>query len=155
MRRSDSTPQRGYLTQYLLDQITAAMTAYSYDKPENSPGGWTDDPTKPTSRYVPYSLIEPLTAIASEGSVGQPASIWTIPYSMSSYGVTGTQTERQSDKLRKLVCEIENTVVTLGSDQWKILRVTCPRIGQVIRNKSGVKPVYEQNDTAQVQISKE
>lgn len=155
MGRFDSTPQRAYVTDHLLEQIRASLTAYSYDKPENTPGGWTDDPSKPTSRYVPYSIIEPLQAVASEGSVGRPATIWTLPYSLTSYGVTGTQAERQSDKLRKLVCEIENEVVLFGSDQWKILRVTCPRIGQVMRNRSGVKPIYEQNDTAQVQISKE
>ena len=155
MRRHDSTPQRSYLTEYLLEQIRLAMPAYAYDKPENTVGGWSDDPAKPTSKYVPYSVVEPLQAVASEGSVGRPASIWTLPYSLSSYGVSGTQVERQSDRLRKLVCEIENVAIQLGSHQWTILRVTCPRIGQVTRNRSGIKPIYEQNDTAQIQISKE
>lgn len=152
---SNSTPQRGYLTDFLKTEINKTLLAYVYDKPDNSPGGWTDDPSKPTSKYVPYSVIEPLRVVQSSGAVGDLGLIWSLPYSLTSYGVTGTQVERQSDRLRKLVNEIENVVVSLGSDEWKIMDITCTHIGQVMRNKNGVRTVYEQNDMAQVHISKE
>lgn len=156
MATRNSTPDRSDLTEYILGIADfGSQIVYSYEKPDGSPGGWNDDPQKPGSSYIPYTVINPQVASQPTGSLADSSDTWVLPYSLQSFGVSGTQVERQSDRLRKLVSEMERAVVLLGEDNWKILKVTCPTIGAVVRYKETAKATYAQYDQMLIWISKE
>lgn len=154
MRNLSSTPPRAELTQYLITILNPEMIVYAYDKPDNSSGGWNKEPGSPGSSFRPYSVITPLPAGDPQGSLADTGTEWVLSYSISTYGVLGLQTERQSDKIRKLWSETERGPVLLGTETWTVMKARCPRIGGIVTNRSGTKPIFEQNDTGEIHLSK-
>lgn len=151
----NSSPPRSYLTEFLVNVITTGgIICFPYEKPDGSTGGWTNEPGLPGSQYIPYSMLHPLPAGDPQGSLADSGTEWDMSYSLNHYGVSGTQVERQSDKIRKLWSEIPRGSVTLGTEKWNILKARPTRIGGVVPNKSGTKTVFEQNDTVIIHISK-
>ena len=152
----NSSPKRSYLVEILERFIKdAGYQVYPFDKPDNTVGGWTEDPSKPTARYIPYTIINPTQASSPLGTAEDSGAIWQIPFSFHSYGASGTQTGRQSDRLRKLVNEMTRTTVDLGGESWDILKVLSTSIGAIIPNKMGAKPIYSEYDTIVIWLSKE
>lgn len=152
----NSTPQRAELTVYLENLLrSSGIAIYAYKKPDDSPGGWNNNPGAPGSQYVPYSVINPLVASEPSGSLGDSGQIWRLPYSLHSYGISGVQTERQSDKLRKLVNEMERVVVVLGGDSWCIMKATTPTVGGIVPIEATAMTTYAQYDQLMIWISKE
>jgi hypothetical protein len=120
-----------------------------------SAGGWTDDPSKPTSQFKQYIVLTPLDSTRLEGSVGDPQSDWQFPYAMVAVGVAHSQVEGQADKARKIVNDIGKPVVSLGDESWKIAAARVNSIGGIDTVRTTDPPEFTQRDVVMVRISKE
>lgn len=144
---------RGDLTNYLISQLSPVILVGDGEAPPD--GGWDDDPNLPTSSYVPYTVVRPLTAQEAEGSFGDSNSEIVTPYSFSVYGVSRDQTEFYADKVRQTTVDLARTVVVLGPSQWKIQQAKVNSIGGIDRSDQTEPSEFSQTDVVTLYMSKE
>ena len=150
-----SNPNRRYLTEWLNDRLNTQIISVIVDVPAGEwNGGWSDDPKQLGSYYQPYTVLTPVTAATPEGTIADPGEIWSMPYSLASYGVTARSLEDQADIARRIVSETVRSAVDLGGVSWGIMNVRTDSIGGIEVNRSVEPRVFSQRDMVLVQINK-
>lgn len=144
---------RGGLTDYLLTQLRLTLKVGDGVAPDD--GGWNDDPNLPTSSYVPYLVLNPMAVADPTGSLGDSSIDFHVPYSLSSSGISRKQVEVYADKGRKVLSELERSVVSLTGGDWKIQQVRANSIGGVVRTDNTEPSEFTQTDVLTVYLSKE
>lgn len=145
---------RGELTTILVTRLQTAGLLIGDGVAPNT-GGWNDDPNLPTSKFLPYLVINPMAVADPTGPVGDTSSDFRVPYSMTSTGISRKQVEVYSDKGRKTLSEMERNTVTLGGSGWKIQQVRANSVGGVVRTDNTEPSEFTQSDVVTIWITKE
>jgi len=145
---------RGALTTLLVDAVRADGIMVG-DGVAPDEGGWNDDPNVPTSKYIPYLMLNPMPVADPTGPLGDSAADFRVPYSVMASGISRKQTEFYADKGRKVLVELERTVVTLNGGDWKIQQVRANSIGGMVRTDNTEPSEFTQTDVVTVYLSKE
>ena len=145
---------RGNLTTLLVDRLrTAGLLVGDGEAPPT--GGWDDDPNLPTSGFVPYLVVNPMAVAEPTGPVGDTATDFRVPYSVTSSGISRKQVEVYADKGRKTLAELERSTVTLGTSDWKFQQARANSIGGVVRTDNTEPSEFTQSDVVIIYLSKE
>lgn len=149
-----SSASRGDLTVWIQGQLTDQdLLVGIIDPPDSS--GWNDDPEQPDRYFTPYLVLQPMNASAPTGSMGDPATEWNFPYTVTSVGVTPQQVEGQADKARRIINEIRRVYVSLGGENWRVFDARINAVGGVDKNRDARPPEFTQSDVVMVRVSKE
>jgi hypothetical protein len=117
-------------------------------------GGWDDDPRQIGSTYFPYCVLVPLTSESPEGPISDTTGMWSLPYSITSYGVSAFAVEDQADTARRIVTETKRALIDLGGVSWKVMDAGTNSIGAVDINRSVEPPELSQRDVVMLRITK-
>lgn len=145
---------RGELTTILVEAVRSDGILVG-DGVAPDTGGWDDDPNVPTSRYLPYLMLNPMAVADPTGPLGDSSTDFRVPYSVMSSGISRKQVEFYSDKGRKVLVELERTVLSLTGGDWKIQQVRANSIGGVTRTDNTEPSEFTQTDVVTVYLSKE
>lgn len=145
---------RGELTTLLVDRLRAAGLLIGDGKAPDE-GGWNDDPNLPTSKFMPYLVINPMAVADPTGPVGDTTTDFRVPYSVTGTGISRKQVEVYADKGRKTLALMERNTVTLGGSGWKIQQVRANSIGGVVRTDNTEPSEFTQSDVVTIWITKE
>lgn len=145
---------RGELTTLLIDRLRTAGLLIG-DGVAPDAGGWNDDPNLPTSKFMPYLVVNPMAVADPNGPIGDTSSDFRVPYSVTSTGISRKQAEVYSDKGRKTLAELERNSVMLGGSDWKIQQARANSIGGVVRTDNTEPSEFTQSDVVTIWITKE
>lgn len=142
--------------------ITAQVTAFLEstnrpvglgEAPRGGVAGWQGDPNEPGTTFIPYSVLTPMTASAGTGPFSDSQSDVSLPYALTSYGVTVAQTEDQADLMRAALIRLG--MGRIAVPQWpestetygrRIQTVIVQSYGQVQRAGQTDPAYYGQTD---------
>jgi hypothetical protein len=145
---------RGELTTLLVTRLRTAGLLIG-DGVAPPTGGWDDDPNLPTSKFLPYLVINPMAVPDPTGTVADSSADFRVPYSVTSLGISRKQCEVYSDRGRKELALLERNTVTLGGGDWKIQQARANSIGGVVRTDNTEPSEFTQSDVVTVWITKE
>lgn len=123
------------------------------ESPRGGVAGWQGDPNEPGTTFTPYSVITPMTANAGSGPFDSTQSDVSLPYAVTSYGVSVMQCEDQADLVRAALMRLGSSRVTVA--QWpdstemygrRIQTVIVQSYGQVQRAGQTEPAYYGQTD---------
>lgn len=144
---------RGPLTDALLAALTAHLDKPVGDAAQPAAAGWGSEPNAPGSVFTPYTVLTPMAASRSAGSLGLPQGEYQLPYAISAYGVRRNQVEWMADAARVALAALRGTVLTLGAEDWKVQQVWTALIDRPVPNYSTDPPVWAQHDQVSVWLS--
>jgi hypothetical protein len=149
---SNSSPNRRYLTDWLKLTLSVDLFVDVINAPKE--GGWDNDPRQVGSSYFPYTVLVPLSSESPEGPISDISGMWSLPYSMTSYGVSAFAVEDQADTARRIVLETKRALLDLGGVSWKVMEASINSIGAVDINRSVEPPELSQRDVVMLRITK-
>lgn len=150
-----SSPNRRYLTEWLDARLNTEIISVIVDTPAGDwDGGWSDDPKQVGSFYQPYTVLVPLTAGDSEGSLSDFGSGWSLPFALTSYAVSARSLEDQTDTARRIVSETVREQVDLGGTVWGVMDVRTNSIGGIDINRNVEPSELNQRDVVTIRINR-
>ena len=91
----------------------------------------------------------------SEGSFGQPQSIWAVPYACTTYGVDPKQTEWQADRARMAFADLLEDHINVGPYFADIIQVVVSSMGTLTRASDAIQfPYWGQSDVLSLRLSR-
>lgn len=149
-----STPDRGPITQWLINRLEAESFRADGMVPP-SDAGWQDDMVGDGSEFEPYIVVTPQTSSAGEGSLGDSTFDWEIPYTINSYGVHLRQVEDLADDSRRFLTGLRRININMkDGSSWKVIGIRCTAIGGIGLNQSINPHAYSQSDSLIIKVSR-
>ncbi len=157
----------------LTQAVKAALEAVQVGVPGGSPSdtqdalvglgtvpigaGWGEiDPNAPGAYFVPYFVLNTLTAVPAQdsGSLANPQEDWHVPYSVMSFGVTHDQAEWIGDKGRVAIGTLKGEILLCGASNYKVQQVWTSQLGGATRIPASDPPYYAQSDAGTLWMAK-
>jgi hypothetical protein len=145
--------QRQAVSKTVVDAAKDSGRLIGYGEAPRGGAGWQGDPNKAGSNFVPYSVVTPMSAGVGSGPLSQTQSDITLPYAITSYGVSPEQCEDQADVVRAAMLRLggSKTSVPMWSGTpseygRRIQTVVIQSYGQVQRAGNTEPPYYGQTD---------
>lgn len=151
-----SFPKRRLLTDFLIDQLTTTGQPVGDDEaPKNA--GWTGDPNAPTSEFVPYTVLVPLTASRSIGQFAEAQDTWVMPYRLIAAGTSRTQCDWMGDLAMETldVALPTRLLIDLDGVRWKVMQFGVVTLDGAVRLDAAEPPYFQRGDSFMVQLTKE
>ena len=117
--------------------------------------GWDGQSSREASRFKPYGVVNPGASGSNTGPISGNLQDWTLPYMVSTFGITPEQTEFIADELRFQFITLKNTILKLGASNYKVQQVKVESIGAIQRVDATDPAYYGQTDSFSVWLSKE
>lgn len=119
-------------------------------------GGWKGgQPNADGSNFVAYSVLYPVAASYTTGSVRDPQADVHLPYTVGSFGVIPDQAEWMADAARAALAGLVKTTAPLGTATYKIQKVDLELIGALNRYDATDPPFWGQTDQINFWLAKE
>lgn len=144
--------------QLLTDAVVAAASGIAsaglLQAPPNS--GWDSKATGSAgAKFRAFSVVVPgLATLQSQQSIGLDENDWRCTYTVSSYGVSPSQTEKVADDVRTVIEELTGESIILESS-YSIQQVRVTAVGAIQVVSAAEPPYYFQTDSYEVWVTKE
>lgn len=150
-----STITRGPITDRILAElVTTELPVGDNSRPED-PHGWQGEPNAKGSSFIPWMTCTAGTAQPGTGSLGNSASEWRLPYTVTFACVRRSQLDWLADKVRFALVGIERESVNTDSGNWRIQQIRCVSVGGSNRVGTTFPDYFTQADLFEVWLSKE
>jgi len=106
------------------------------EKKSGLQAGWNGQPGLPSSTYLPFAILVPLTANISSGPMTDPQGDIQLPYQLTHYGLDRAQVELLADRLRTKLDTLKHTTVTYTGNDGKIQQIRYTTIGGIGKNEA-------------------
>lgn len=150
-----ATLNRGGITDRLITELKAVELPVGDNNVPEDPFGWQGEPNADTSSFIPWMSISAGTAQPGSGSMGDSASEWKVPYTVTYSAVHRKQLDWLADKMRNQLTNIKRESVETDSGNWRIQQIRCISVGGSNRIGSTFPDYYTQADLFEVWLSKE
>lgn len=147
-----SALERAVVSDWLVETCEEVGLTGKVVAPEG--GGWRSDPAQVDAKFVPYSVVAPNTATAINPSFDDPSQDWSVPYTITSYGVDVNQVEDQADSIRKLLLAIKKEELVMSESTWKVTTIRCSSMGGVGYTTAVDPTAFSQTDTFILTLSR-
>ena len=154
--RRKPTPARGALTDHVITALVGLLepTVLVGDHLPPEGGGWPEGQPG-TGSFKPYVVIS--VGPGQPGIPGGPPDdedVWRLTYSAAANGTPRTMADAVSDRVRDYFESLGGATVTLGSVDWRILRVRTKSLGGIQLNRSVDPPWLEVVDQMELTLSR-
>lgn len=153
--------ERGVVTAVV---ITAAQTVGKPigdgEAPRGNVAGWIGGaPNQEGTNFVPYSVINPMSAGGGSGPLADPQGDVIFPYAVTSYGVSRRQCEWMADAVRMALYGLTQSNITMFAGQEyqyvrRVQQVMDQQIGTVQRVTETEPPYFGQSDVVALWTSR-
>jgi hypothetical protein len=147
----------------ITSEINTLVKTLGFPVGDNSsPGavgtyGWQDEPNEAGTNFTPWLVI---TAMPGQGHSDQSISslaedaFWLLSYSIFVAGVSRNQTEVLADRVRHLMANLNDVLVTGESASWLIDGARCVNLGSNNRVGEASPYYFTQTDSYTVWVTK-
>ena len=116
--------------------------------------GPSGTPGEPGYKFTPYSIVTPMSAGEGYGPISDTDSIFSFPYSVSSFGTTREQTEWIADMARNSFSSLRRQSFDGADGTYTIMKCRLTMIGGIQKSGQTAPHVFGQTDTVTVFLSK-
>ena len=148
------TIERAPVTERMLDELKLSALPVGDNAAPDDAHGWQGEPNSDGTNFIPYMMLSAGVARAGTGSIGQSASEWRLPYSVTYAGVSRDMVDWLADKVRVQLTNITRDRVAEGFN-WRIQQIRCTSVGGSNRIGSTFPDYFTQADLFEVWLSKE
>lgn len=152
---SAGTINRGPVTDRILAELRSTDLPVGDNAKPEDPHGWQGEPNGDESSFIPWMSLVGGTASPGSGSMGDSASEWRLPYTVTHACVTRSQLDWLADKVRNALVAIKRESVPTDSGNWRIQQIRCTSVGGSNRVGSPFPDYFTQADLFEVWLSKE
>jgi hypothetical protein len=149
-------PDHGALTDAFLTSLQTGLGSSSTDPLVGdalapAAGGWLEGQPG-DGVFRPYVVLASGgAAVRGPGLASYDPLIWTVSFSLRSFGGSRSQTDRMAHRARGVTSQIAGA--TFGSPAWSVISVEWQGLGPVVRVDAVNPPYWQIFDTVSLVVS--